>query len=123
MDYFTKLPESALAGHKAYVQHSIEQFKNHGIDVRIEAGTIVCVYVGTDGALLAHWLDDGWNFKLPAEQIIADLDEELPHLIVCMGVSGDMTIVLGELANASGDLTQAYGCTCNAEQVIEAARV
>jgi hypothetical protein len=114
---FKQVAQDALNLYQVLVQTSIESYRSNESNVSIKAGTIVCLFIGADGSLLANWLDDAWNFKFPAEQIIADLDEELVYMLHAFPLSGDVTVVLGELADDLGNLTQAYSCACNVEHV------
>jgi hypothetical protein len=118
-DIFEVVPNGELQQYQPLVAASIQHYQSNGIGVSIKAGTIVCLYIGADGSLLADWIDDAWSFKFSVEQIISDLNEELPHMLygVSMQQTGDIVVLCGELADDAGHLTQAYRCACNARDV------
>ncbi len=118
---FKVVPDTELLQYQPMVQISIAGYQGQGRGALIVPGAVVCLYIAPDGCLLGDWIDERWNLSAPSEQILADLNAELPHMLygAYISISGEVQIVCGELRDVAGNLGKAFRIKCNTESTRE----
>ena len=90
----------------------------HQPDIQVGWDSIVCLIYSAEGKVVFSWLDDRWTFMHDDENIIADLDAELPWLVIHEGITGEVTVVMGQLKDMNGTFEKAYSCTCDTQKTV-----